>query len=213
MDPANVSKGLAIVTPELVIKQLRDHYRSTSIVEVGSGNGAFANLISLELGINVTTIDPDTTGTGYLRRSTIVRKANFPRVADYIRSSPIGPGEQSCLVLNWPDPSTTAYDLEAIIKLVPRQVLIIVDSTGGAGSTELLTWMHSRDFLRGDLFGGVRAAPITPMWMERYKPVFSIVRDSDAFVYTSIMLELDYDKDVDTDYAKIAPEQDPCVIM
>lgn len=204
IDVSQWSKGLKRIPPQLVVDMIRGHInRANIIVEVGSGNGHFAAFIETELDTKVIAIDPDSTGCGFIQSSN-VRRPDYDSVESYKKAVP----EPSpiLLALNWPEPNLD-YDINAIRALNPHQILLIIESTGSAGSNELLSWVGK--FTTGDRFGGYTNHELPP---NPYGLVSRITANAGDFVYEALFLETDYSdgpviKNIDT-----PQERDPCII-
>jgi hypothetical protein len=180
---------------------MKDHYRGT-IVEVGSGNGHFAAFIEKELNTKVITIDPDSTGRGFIP-SINVKHPDYDSVESFMMT---GVPDPLLLIINWPEPNLD-YDINAIRSLKPHQILLIIESTGAAGSEELLDWVSK--FTTGKRFGGDAHSK---SGTHPYGLVSRITADAGDFVYEALFLEIGYSGEPVIKNIDVPPEHDPCII-
>ena len=197
----NWSKGLRRIPPADVIGMIKERHDDT-IVEVGSGNGHFAAFIEKELNTKVITIDPDSTGRSFIP-SINVKRPDYDSVESFMKTEVPDP---LLLVINWPEPNLD-YDINAIRALKPHQILLIVESTGGAGSEELLDWVSK--FTTGKRFGG---GAHNESGDHPYGLVSRITADAVDFVYEALFLEIDYSEEPVIKNIDVPPEHDPCII-
>lgn len=94
-----------------------------SIISVGSGGGYLEKIISDDLDISITCVDPDPLSC--IADKTIYVKPQYSTVDD-IPSEFVG---NCILLLNWPTAeNANGYDLNAIMKLHPVHVIIIAET-------------------------------------------------------------------------------------
>lgn len=111
------------------------------IISVGSGNGIIEQDIEKEFNIKIICIDPTPLSWSFSIHNEN-RLADYPLVNDLIKNKKYL--TNACnLFINWSYPDCS-YDIESIIKLKPKNIIIITDVgyAHGAGSCEL------HDFLK-----------------------------------------------------------------
>ena len=123
------------------------------LVSVGSGLGLNEKKIELDLNVNIICIDPDP--YSFNNRGECDEKKchlpEYPLVDDLIKEQPNIIGNCN-LMLCWPYPNDSTYDIEAIIKLKPSSVLVIYESLGGAGGIQLHNWLGKIGAPNGSTF-------------------------------------------------------------
>ena len=114
------------------------------LIEVGSGNGLVAQYLSQDRKNRIICIDP-------LLRHFLGRpedcgglKPDFATVQDLLQTSNHLVGN-CAILLNWPYPNGSTYDMEAIHLLRPRFIVVLYDLYGIAGGYDLIAWMTKRD--------------------------------------------------------------------
>ena len=108
---------------------------------VSIGSGTCGHEINLEKLINrkIICVDPEGkfSSDGPIKEE---RKPDFATAKDYLAANPDG----SChMLIIWPDPNFSTYDVEAIQLLKPKTITIVYESTGGSGGATLSTWLES----------------------------------------------------------------------
>ena len=118
------------------------------IISVGSGMAYFEYLIQVLFKRDVICIDPDPnrfSPSPFLSSNKkLFIKPEF-NIVDNLLSSKNSKKYTDCLlILNWPSPYDTAYDIDSIIKLKPRGFFIIYEREGKAGSEGLIEKLCER---------------------------------------------------------------------
>jgi hypothetical protein len=122
------------------------------IVSVGSGNGRMEHLLEQEndfKGQTFICVDPEPESYSKFH-ATEVRKPEYATVKDLIadhsnaafREKPLK-GSTTCLFLNWPSPSASVFDIEAVESLQPAFVVMVYEQFGGAAGQEMHKALHS----------------------------------------------------------------------
>ena len=120
------------------------------IISVGSGMAYFEYLIQELFRRDVICIDPDPIKFSPNPFLSSNKKRLFIepifRTVDNLLSSKNSKKYTDCLlILNWPSPYDTAYDIDSIIKLKPRGFFIIYEREGKAGSGRLIEKLCERE--------------------------------------------------------------------
>jgi len=112
-----------------------------TLISVGSGRGSLEHKIKTALNIDVICIDPSPESFQG-QSSDIEIKPDFSYVNDLIEFEP--KFVNNCnLLLCWPLPNDSQYDISAIIDLKPQNIILIYETTGGSGGTVLLNWLKT----------------------------------------------------------------------
>ena len=104
-------------------------------MEVGSGNGHLAEFISKMLKTDVITIDP------LIQKflGNTEAKSDYKDVDAYLKTNENA--DINYLVLNWTNPNAGSYDVDAILKLKPENIILLYASCGAAGTRDLHKWL------------------------------------------------------------------------
>jgi len=131
-------------------KIMKYHTIGDKLISVGSGYGVLEKHIvnayeKQGQNIYIICIDPEPTSYSF---------KNYPKepmihpycayVDDYLKQLQSLKSNCDSLLLCWPEPNESTYDLEAIIKLQPAKVFLIYEMTGTAGSGSLHNWIYNQ---------------------------------------------------------------------
>lgn len=138
--------GLRIIGKTLFDKYINELSKDIPLIDLGSGNGAIAKYLT-DIGYNVITIDPLIIGsrTHAPPLDMIILKPKYNTVSQLIDNERNIVGNCN-LLLNWcnpNDPNFNCYDLDAIYKLKPLNIILITELTGGANSTIFHIWLRT----------------------------------------------------------------------
>ena len=139
LDPKIWSKGISIFGLKLfgsLFMGLGVGYKNKKkIVEVGSGNGHLAKFISGITKTKVITIDP------LIQKflGNTEAKSDYKDVDAYLKTNENA--DINYLVLNWTNPNDGSYDVDAIQKLKPENIILLYSSCGAAGTKDLHKWI------------------------------------------------------------------------
>ena len=114
--------------------------RQLPIVSVGSGMGVEEQAL-IDLGYNVTCVDPTTQRRDRYSDRPRVRVPDYPTVHEYLAAHPRYEG-QIHLLLHYPLPDYCLYDIAAIHDLRPKMVTVMATKGGSAGSFLLQVWLR-----------------------------------------------------------------------
>lgn len=122
------------------------------IISVGSGNAYFEFLISHMHKREITCVDPNPRSFRINARNSshhhVFIEPTFSTVDQLISSKNHNHYNNCLLILNWPNPQNhneeQMYDFDAIIKLKPKGIFIIYDSSGVSGSVKMIKLLDSR---------------------------------------------------------------------
>lgn len=124
------------------------------IISVGSGTGEIEDFIEKAINKNIICIDPDAENCVDCRYhantyNKIVKMPDYGYVDDLLLNMSIK-DKKITLLLIWPLPgSGNCYDIEAIFKLDPENIIIYYDASGAAGSSYLHYWLGDLKSLYG----------------------------------------------------------------
>lgn len=114
----------------------------SSVIFLGSGNGYAESFMRDVLSIdNVHAVDPNPNKFSPVPPKLWDKYCLHPTAADI--SEVDVSSENTLLVLNYPNPNDHIYDVEAILAVRPRGILILCERSGGAGSYSLLWFLHN----------------------------------------------------------------------
>jgi len=117
-----------------------DNYNPNLIMSIGSGCGIFEKLLEQHHGINIICIDPNP--DEYIKAPKQFKKEpNYSYVDDIVKIIPFNLID-NMIILNWATPNNSTYDYDAMIKLQPKIILWIGDSTGIAGGKKFLEFLE-----------------------------------------------------------------------
>jgi hypothetical protein len=114
------------------------------IISVGSGIGEFEKKIEKELNLSIICVDPQPTSFNDIKDDDAknMHLPDFAHVDDLIKTKPHLVG-QCHLLLLWSTPNESYFDIEAIAKLKPIDIMIIYETLGGAGGRQMHLWLES----------------------------------------------------------------------
>jgi len=122
------------------------------IISVGSGMAYFEYLIQVLFRRYVICIDPDPiefSPTLFLSlNKKLFIEPIFKTVNNLLSSKNSNKYTNCLLILNWPSPYDTAYDIDSIIKLKPCGFFIIYEREGKAGSGRLIEKLSERQTIQ-----------------------------------------------------------------
>jgi hypothetical protein len=146
----------SLITYDQCVEKIIKYHMSSRLISVGSGYGVLEKHIEntykqKQQKLELICIDPEP--TSYSFENYPKTPLIFPQYAyidayidDYLGKLQIQLTKEeinNCdLLLCWPSPNESTYDLEAIIKLQPIKVFIIYEMTGAAGSNSLHNWIY-----------------------------------------------------------------------
>ena len=118
---------------------------SDYIISVGSGCGEIEDYIERERNKTIICIDPNpesSIGKNYHQKtnSSVVKPPNYPTLDNFLNEVDIK-NKKITLMIIWSTPRGYDYDIEAISKLNPENIIILYDVTGSAGSRYLHHWL------------------------------------------------------------------------
>lgn len=139
------SKGIPYKKISYHVKTALDITNVNNIISVGSGSGEIENFIEKDLGIKIICVDPlysKNIGSIYHRNKVthIVKEPDYDYVETLMLKKP-NVISDNILMLMWPLPNESKYDIEAIYKLKPKAVILYYDISGGAGGNQLQKWL------------------------------------------------------------------------
>lgn len=111
------------------------------IVSVGSGNGWLESILLQECKIaNIICVDPDPESFRPYQAS-FSTKPDYPNVQKLLMERK--ELATACdLLLGWPTPNDSTYDIEAIRSLQPQNIFVVHEPAGGAGGAEFQSWLR-----------------------------------------------------------------------
>jgi hypothetical protein len=115
------------------------------IVSVGSGLGKYEKQIETQLNTSIICVDPNPTSYNYLFEDEDTKNLHLPDYSTvdallHKRPELIG----NCnLLLAWPLPNDSEYDIEAVVKLKPLNMVIIYETIGGAAGKQMHIWLNT----------------------------------------------------------------------
>lgn len=123
----------------------------TPIISVGSGVGSVETYLEDLLNVQITCVDP--APTSYQDQTDDPQHLpDHPLVESMIKEHPEFV-RNSSLFLNWPTPSNGGdnYDMRAVQQLQPKFIFAVVETSGGGGGSEFLSWLKE-SVIQGDFF-------------------------------------------------------------
>ena len=136
--------------------RIADIGRDGPIISIGSGQGIIEGFMSYMTGVDIICIDPNPSSyqkipeqdLTHSRATSVVGRMRklplFRNIKHYIDS-----GEELqniTLIINWPSPGQIVpWDINAIKSLKPKNIVVLFDMFGVAGSYELTTWLSTFD--------------------------------------------------------------------
>lgn len=120
------------------------------LVSVGSGLGLNERRLETDLNINILCIDPKPHSFNNQGDEKKCHMPDYSLVDDLIKEKADLIGNCN-LMLCWPYPNESTYDIEAIVKLKPSSVLIVYESLGGAGGNQLHNWLEKINAPNGSM--------------------------------------------------------------
>jgi len=137
------------VLPHDVVSAYIDVVNNLSLVSVGSGLGHFESIYEKKSGRVITCVDPAPYSWNTGAPS---RLPDYPTVDDLLKAKP--ELKSNCtLLLFWASPNNSTYDVDAILKLDPQNIVIVYESIGAAGSQYLHAWLQSIGAPNGNSIG------------------------------------------------------------
>ena len=127
-----------------IFKKVNEKY-NLPIVSVGSGNGAFEQILIDKLNLNIICIDPNPLkyNSNLLTKPFI--EPHYKSVDEFI---PFYNGN-CVLLLNWCEPNDSTYDYEAITKLRPISIISIYEiyhgGYGAAGGQKFFDYVKNNN--------------------------------------------------------------------
>lgn len=118
------------------------------IVSVGSGGGYLETALkNLHNDLNFVLVDP--TPDSFETKEDLGCTPNFKTVGDLIAQIPEIVNE-CCVLLPWCFPNDSTYDLEAVVALNPKHIVVLYECIGGACGYQFHTWLQSGDIVKND---------------------------------------------------------------
>lgn len=112
------------------------------IISVGSGIGEFEKKMENELKQSIICIDPHPTSFNDVTEKKHMHLPDFAKVDDLIQQKPHLVG-QCHLLLLWSTPNESCYDIEAVAKLNPIDIIVVYETLGGAAGRQMHIWLKS----------------------------------------------------------------------
>lgn len=136
------SKGVFFLGPENVQEYFRNLRIASSlpIISVGSGNGVIEREIEKAFDIQMICVDPDP--LSWSIETPGYRPPEYATIDDLILDRP-ELIENCNMFINWAYP-IYAYDMDALNKMLPHNVVTVIDVGihRGSGSEMFHSWMH-----------------------------------------------------------------------
>jgi SAM-dependent methyltransferase len=124
---------------------LVDSFDNVPIISVGCGNGYLeAYLKAARPKRTVLGVDPDPNNYAKIPDDYYRRKCLKPCASTLDKGELDHYIDNNILLLNWPDPNNSTYDIEAIFRMKPRAIFINYGPCGSSGSEALI-----------DMLGGI----------------------------------------------------------
>lgn len=109
------------------------------IYSFGSGDGRIEKYYNDVFNTKqIICVDPE---PGKFNESTVVLKPEYSTVEELIEAKPELVGEAQALLI-WVTPSLN-YDMDVILKLKPKKLLVLYDGTGSAGSIKFHEYLET----------------------------------------------------------------------
>lgn len=127
-----------------VALQYLDYDKELRIISVGSGLGKWEKSFENETKRQIICVDPDPESFNRPNENEsedIYHRPDFPLVDDLIKFDPSVVGN-CILLLLWPTPNLSTYDIEAVFKLKPNHVVTVYETIGGAGGEQFHIWLQ-----------------------------------------------------------------------
>lgn len=137
-------------------RRIADIGRDDPIISIGSGQGIIEGFMHYMTGVNIICIDPNPSSyqkipeqdLTHSRVASVVGRMRtlplFRNIKHYIDSSE--ELQNITLMINWPSPGQIVpWDINAIKLLKPKNIVVLFDMFGVAGSYELTTWLSTFD--------------------------------------------------------------------
>lgn len=146
--------------PNSIFKQYLEPFKDTNIISIGSGDGYLEDYLEKQLDIKITCIDPDPEtliGNSYHGHNIteIIRTPDYKYIDEYLNNTDKSDKRLTTLLLFWTYPNkesphggklcNSSYDIEALHKLKPNNVIVLYDPTGSAGSSYLHYWLNKSE--------------------------------------------------------------------
>ena len=117
---------------------------SDPIISIGSGLGSIEAYLEDKYGKKIICVDPVPYSWQEPSKESFLQRTHAPdynKCNDLIKDQPDLVGNSN-LFLNWalPNDNGENYDLKAIMDLKPKRILVICESSGGAGGNWFLHW-------------------------------------------------------------------------
>ena len=120
----------------IAIKEIRV-YTEPLVISVGSGYGQTEYKESQTHQIAITCVDPlldDYADRSYAHDDGQVLMPHYTKISDFLRYNLTYNPDTSILILDWPFPNDSTYDIDAIRDLHPKYIVIRYCSHGAGGS-------------------------------------------------------------------------------
>jgi len=153
----------SLITYEQCTEKIIKYHMSSKLISVGSGYGVLEKYIKntykkKQQKLELICIDPEPASYRFANYPKLpIIKPQFAYVDDYIKEYDNAKDNtqdniqedntlnNTCdLLLCWPSPNDSIYDLDAIIKLQPKIIFILYEMSGAAGGNSLHNWIYNQ---------------------------------------------------------------------
>lgn len=115
---------------------------SYPMISVGSGIGRIERAIELEHKVGIICVDPNP--ESFNKRSEELKEddyhmPDYALVTDLVKAKPELIGKCSLLLI-WPDPCDSVYDMEAVVLLRPVSIVVLYEPYGASGGRLFSYW-------------------------------------------------------------------------
>lgn len=112
------------------------------IISVGSGRGIDERVIEKETKTTIICVDPDPFSFSVNLERKEEHLPDFDSCETLIKKKPELVGKCHLLLI-WPPPNESMFDINAISLLKPQKIIVVFESTGSSGGFCLRNWIES----------------------------------------------------------------------